>query len=269
MRTLLTLLLWLVASAAAAHKASDSYLTLERHGAEIAGQWDIALRDLDAAITLDANGDGEITWGEVRAKNTAITAYALSRLAVVSGDVACPLAAADALIDEHSDGAYAVLRLTGTCPKPEPNLTVDYRLLFDVDPTHRGLLQFVEDGRHHSVVFSADARTQNLGAGTPWQQLAAYAHEGVWHIWLGFDHILFLLSLLLPAVLLRREGAWRPAESFRGAFWDVARIVTAFTVAHSITLTLAALDVVALPSRWVESAIALSVVLAPVNTFEP
>jgi HupE/UreJ protein len=269
MRTLLTLLLLLLASAAAAHKPSDSYLTLERQGAEIRGRWDIALRDLDAAITLDANGDGEITWGEVRSKNAAIVAYALSRLNIASGQVACPLHVTDLLIDEHSDGAYAVLRIAGACPRPDSTLTADYRLLFDVDPMHRGLLQYVEDGRDRSVIFSAGARTQRLGAGTRWEQLVAYVHEGVWHIWLGFDHILFLLSLLLPAVLLRRGGGWQPAESFRDAFWDVARIVTAFTVAHSITLTLAALDLVALPSRWVESAIALSVVLAAANNVVP
>jgi hypothetical protein len=94
-------------------------------------------------------------------------------------------------------------------------------------------------------------------------------HEGVWHIWLGFDHILFLVSLLLPAVLVRRGGAWQSAAKFRDAFRDVARIVTAFTLAHSITLTLAALSIVSLPSRWVESAIALSVVLAALNNVFP
>jgi hypothetical protein len=269
MKPLLIALLLLVATAAAAHKPSDSYLTLEREGETVRGQWDIALRDLDAAITLDANGDGEITWGEVRAKRAAIVAYALSRLDVASDGTACPLEATDLLIDTHSDGAYAVLRVAGACPQPAPVLSVAYRLLFDVDPTHRGLLQYLEQGRAHSAIFSADARSQTLGAGTRWQQLAAYIHEGVWHIWLGFDHILFLLSLLLPAVLLRHGGAWRPAESFRGAFWDVAKIVTAFTVAHSITLTLAALEVVSLPSRWVESAIALSVALAAINNVFP
>jgi hypothetical protein len=269
MKSLLALLLCLVATGAIAHKPSDSYLTLERQGAAVQGRWDIALRDLDAATTLDANGDGEITWGEVRAKRAEIAAYALSRLDLASGGTACPLGAADALIDQHSDGAYAVLRLSAKCPQPGPALSVEYRLLFDIDPTHRGLLQYVEDGRTHSAIFSAEARAQTLGAGTAWQQLTAYVHEGVWHIWLGFDHILFLLSLLLPAVLLRRGGAWQPAESFRGAFWDVARIVTAFTVAHSITLTLAALNIVSLPSRWIESAIALSVVLAAINNVFP
>jgi len=269
MKTIVTLLLAFFAAAAFAHKASDSYLTLERNGAEIRGQWDIALRDLDAAITLDANGDGEITWGEVRAKGAAIRGYALSRLGLASSGAACPLHAGDVLIDEHSDGAYAVLRLGAQCPEADGLIAVDYRLLFDVDPTHRGLLQYIDRERNDSVIFATGARAQTLGAGTAWQQLLAYVREGMWHIWLGFDHILFLLSLLLPAVLSRRDGAWRPAESFRAAFWDVARVVTAFTLAHSITLSLAALEVVALPSRWVESAIALSVVLAAINNVFP
>ena len=61
-----------------AHKPSDAYLTLNRDGAALSGQWDVALRDLDNALTLDANGDDAITWGAVRAKHAAITAYARS-----------------------------------------------------------------------------------------------------------------------------------------------------------------------------------------------
>ena len=97
--------------------------------------------------------------------------------------------------------------------------------------------------------------------------------EGVWHIWIGFDHILFLLALLLTCVLVRSESngrpSWQGARQLRPALLDVVKIVTAFTVAHSITLTLAVLDVVTLPTRWVESAIALTVVLAGVNNLVP
>jgi len=82
---LLLLVLALVASPAIAHKASDAYLTIERDGAALHGQWDIALRDLDNALGLDANGDGDITWGEVRARHADIAAYALQRLDVSSG----------------------------------------------------------------------------------------------------------------------------------------------------------------------------------------
>jgi hypothetical protein len=93
--------------------------------------------------------------------------------------------------------------------------------------------------------------------------------EGVWHIWQGSDHILFLLSLLLPAVLWRDGQRWEGIERFRPAFINVVKIVTAFTIAHSLTLSLAALDVVRLPSRLVESAIASSVLLAALNNLWP
>jgi hypothetical protein len=271
MKRLLAGLLFALCSAAPAlaHKPSDAYLTLERRDAQVTAQWDIALRDLDNALSLDADGDGEITWGEVRARHRDIAAYALARLDVASGGATCPLAVTGQLIDRHSDGAYAVLRFAGECPQPGPALAVTYRLFFDLDPMHRGLLQYVDGEHNHSVIFSADARTHSLGAGTLWRQLTAYVHEGIWHIWLGFDHILFLVSLLLPAVLVRRDRTWVPGGSFRAAFFDVAKVVTAFTLAHSITLSLAVLGVVALPSRIVESAIALSVVLAALNNLFP
>jgi len=265
------LLALLLASGAAAHKPSDAYLTLVRDDSALTGRWDVALRDLDLALGLDANGDGEITWGEVRAQHDAIATLAMQRLSLSSGGEKCALRVTGLEIDSHTDGTYAVLNLAGGCPHPGPTLAVEYSLLFDLDPQHRGLLNFVEAGESRSVVFSAEHPRQVVGGetGGPLAQFATYLHEGVWHIWLGYDHILFLVSLLLPAVLVRREGRWQSVPDFSGAFWDVARVVTAFTVAHSITLTLAALGVVALPSRWVESAIALSVVLAALNNVFP
>jgi len=105
-----------------------------------------------------------------------------------------------------------------------------------------------------------------------WHTFVTYVGQGVWHIWIGFDHILFLVALLLPAVLWRQGGArghWVPAPAFRAAFWDVLKIVTAFTLAHSITLTLATLGWVSPPSRPVESLIAASVALAAANNLWP
>ena len=271
LRALALAVLLLAAGTAGAHKPSDAYLTVERDGAALRGQWDIALRDLDNAIGLDTDGDGDITWRELRARHDQISAYALQRLRIASAGETCPLAATGHLVDSHTDGAYAVLQFTGNCPQPGPTLAVAYRLFADIDPQHRGLLNYVEDGESRSVVFSVDTPERVVGgdSGGPLAQFAAYVHEGVWHIWLGFDHILFLLSLLLPAVLVRRDGRWQPKDSFRGAFIEVAKVVTAFTLAHSITLSLAALGVVSLPSRWVESAIALSVVLAALNNLFP
>lgn len=270
-RVLVLFLGALLAVSAFAHKPSDAYLTLNRDGTALTGQWDIALRDLDLALGLDANGDGEITWGEVKAKHAAIAAYTMQRLAVSSGGERCALRVTGHQIDTHTDGAYAVVNLAGNCAGAGPTLAIDYSLLHDLDPQHRGLLNFVEAGESHSVIFSADAPRKVVGGetGGPLAQFSAYVREGVWHISIGFDHILFLLSLLLPAVLVRRNGVWQAAPNFTTSFWDVFKIVTAFTVAHSITLTLAALGLITLPSRWVESAIALSVILAALNNVFP
>ena len=270
-RYLLLLVAALAATPALSHKASDAYLTLERDGTSLRGQWDIALRDLDNAIGLDANGDGDITWGEVRARHADIAAYALQRLAVSSGGERCALSATTHSIDTHTDGAYAVMAFAGKCPVAGPTLLIDYRLFGGLDPQHRGLLNLIENGKSRSVVFSADSPRRTVGGDTsgPWAQFATYLNEGVWHIWTGFDHILFLLSLLLPAVLVREHGRWRTSDSFRASLVEVAKVVTAFTVAHSITLTLAALSIVVLPSRLVESGIALSVVLAAMNNLYP
>ena len=260
---------------ALAHKASDSYLVLSVKGQQVTGQWDIALRDIDFAIGLDANSDGEITWGEVRARHSDISAWALGRLNVQRGGD-CTLQVAEHLVDTHTDGAYAVLRLTGTCPSGTQALAVNYRLLFEIDQLHRGLLRLDLDGVSHAAVLAPDTGvlTTKAGETSRLAQFGQYLVEGIWHIWIGFDHILFLLALLLPAVLVHAvtlggTRRWTGVVSFRVALTEVLWVVTAFTVAHSITLTLAALQIIELPSRVVESAIAASVVLAAANNLWP
>jgi hypothetical protein len=271
----LALPLLLAAPAAQAHKPSDSYLNLRVTAQGISGQWDIALRDLDVALGLDADGDGRITWGEVRARHADIAAFALARLQLQADGQTCTVQAGPQQVDEHTDGSYTVIPLQVQCAKPPTDsLSVAYTLFADIDPQHRGLLNLSTPGGTRTAVLGPQAATQSftVGAGAeagPLAQFVTYLREGVWHIWIGFDHILFLLSLLLPAVGTWRAGRWQAVSQLRVAVWDVLRIVTAFTVAHSITLSLATLGLVSLPSRLVESAIAASVVLAALNNVWP
>lgn len=261
----------LLSIGAHAHKPSDSYLILSVNDRAITGQWDIALRDLDFAIGLDANGDAEITWGEVRAKHAEIAAYAMARLQLSTAGQTCPARVTGHLIDEHTDGAYAVLRFSADCPAVLETLQARYALFFDIDPQHKGLLRLQYQGASSTGIFSPEKATQQFVLSKPskLRQFLDYGREGVWHIWIGFDHILFLLALLLPAVVYRKGKTWLAVSAFKPAFWSVLKIVTAFTVAHSITLTLATLGVISLPSRWVESTIAASVVVAALNNVFP
>ncbi len=260
-------------TSAFAHKPSDSYLTLEVSDGTMDGRWDIALRDLDYAVGLDEDGNGAVTWGELRARARAVDAYASARLAVRADGAPCAYVAKDHLVVEHSDGAYVVLRFGLACARgaAPTSIDVEYQLFFDVDPQHRGLLRVEGAGETRALTFSADRRTQHLDVHIPARssQFAGIVGVGIHHIWEGYDHLLFLLALLLPAVLRRDGERWQPVARFRPALWDVLRIVTAFTVAHSITLSLAALDVVRLPSRFTESAIAASVVVVALNNVFP
>jgi hypothetical protein len=130
-------------------------------------------------------------------------------------------------------------------------LNIHYQLLFDIDAQHRGLVHV-----HGQTLIARDGSpvTATLGEST---SIRSFVRLGVWHIWRGIDHILFLLCLLLPAV-------WR-RESSKEVAREVFEIVTAFTLAHSITLVISAVGLVTLPSRFVETAIALSVVAAALN----
>jgi hypothetical protein len=277
MRALVCMIVLACAGAAHAHKPSDSYLSISVDGSTLRGQWDIALRDLDFAIGLDSNGDGEITWGEVRVRHADIAAYALARLTAGFDGASCVLRATEHLVDRHSDGAYAVMRFEGQCARAGQDLELGYNLFFDLDPQHKGLLRLEYAGATRTAIFSPQTARQRFELTRPSRlaQFIDYGREGVWHIWQGFDHILFLLSLLLPAVLIARprdygaRAGWRAVERFKPAFWDVFQIVTAFTIAHSITLSLAALGVITLPTRLTESAIALSVILAALNNIYP
>ncbi|TQF16915.1 HupE/UreJ family protein [Myxococcus llanfairpwllgwyngyllgogerychwyrndrobwllllantysiliogogogochensis] len=266
-------LLVLLPAIALAHKPSDSYLHLERAAHGFNGRWDVALRDLDTVLGLDSNGDGALAWGEVRTRQEDIARHVLSRLSLGTAGMPCPTTAeGDLRVARHSDGAYAVLDFRAACPVEPSMLTLDYTLLFDRDPQHRGVVQVTGEQGQGTLILSASRHAVEIPLArlSAWSHFGGMVHSGVEHIWAGLDHLLFLLALLLPSVLRRSPtGGWEPVDRFGPALRDVVKVVSAFTVAHSLTLSVAALGLVSLPSRLVESAIAVSVILAAANNVFP
>lgn len=149
---------------------------------------------------------------------------------------------------------HATVQLTYSWPRPLQNLTIRYDLFPVSVATASCLATIVRGGSVQTFVFTPQSATLDLGAGwaTFFARVGSFVVLGIEHILTGYDHILFLLSLLMLGGTLR----------------SLVRVVSAFTAAHSITLSLAALNVISLPGRWVESAIALSiVVVAAENVF--
>ena len=136
----------LAAPAAFAHSASDAYLTLDVVAAPrggdtvIRGQWDVALRDLDFVLGLDADGDGDITWRELRPRQAAIDRYAYTAIGARADGKPCTLRPTSQRVSQRADGAYAALAFEMTCKGAPSKVTLDYRLFFAVDPSHRCIL---------------------------------------------------------------------------------------------------------------------------------
>lgn len=258
----------LVGGIAFAHKGSDAYWTLTASGAELGGQLDVALVDLHAANGLDDDRDGQLTWAEVRAHEAALGKWLSGQLALEQAGAECPLELFELAAIRHSDGTYASWKVRARCEAEVRQVTAKYDALFDVDAQHRGLLR-VAGGEW--VAFSNSNRTRavEFTAQAPSHQFVTALLEGMHHLAIGWDHLCFLFALLLPSVLRRRERAWLPRETLKEILLEVTKVVTAFTVAHSVTLGLAAFGLLAPNPAFVEVAIALSVVLAAANTLFP
>jgi hydrogenase/urease accessory protein HupE len=150
---------------------------------------------------------------------------------------------------------YAVVIIDYEMESPSANLTVNYGVFFDDnDPSHVNYVKISMDGKQREFVFSSSTREYHTGEATFLQKAKQFLLLGLEHIFTGYDHILFVISLLFGAMTIRR----------------LLSLITAFTVAHSVTLALATLEIIHLPAKLVESAIALSIVyVALQNIFTP
>ncbi|MEJ0005279.1 MAG: HupE/UreJ family protein [Steroidobacteraceae bacterium] len=266
---LVTLLSW--AGAVQAHIASNGFLVAHVNDQEIAGSVELAVRDVELAIGVDTNHDGKVTWGELRSNAPQLLQYVGQHLFLAAQENACALNLGALQINDRVDGSYAWLPFTAHCPSAVQRLSIRYSMMDDIDPSHRGLLTLTAGKVTQSAVLGGPDPQAAFSVYAPsnWRTFAEYLNAGIWHIWSGIDHLLFLLSLLLPAVLIRRRKHWAPVTAARPAVSSILKVVTAFTLAHSITLTLAALDVVRIPSRITESVIAASIIIAALNNIFP
>ena len=265
----LLVLLALLGGPVFAHTLSVSHLDIAvpKNGGDLQVELDLALRDLALTLPLDANRDEQVTWGELTAIRIPLQGLVDRQLTLATAAGTCTLIPSGLATRTYDDGVYATVQMSARCPS-QGALWIDYALLFDRDPQHRALITVSRNGSVTSAIARPHApRVQVPLVGR--NPFLDFVREGIHHILIGYDHLAFLVSLLLPAALVRVGSRWQPSPALRGSIWHVLGIVTAFTVAHSITLTLAALDLVTPASRWVEAAIAASVLLAALNNVSP
>ena len=244
-------------------------------------QLEVTLQEVMAIFDVDANGDGRVLTDEYSlVDKTALATYVVNRINVNVDGQKCLLEITSHEIVEHAAGDFIRFPVKNSCEKVEQEISVNYHLFFDQNPYHQGTLTIIQPQQSSLLYFWEDQRTHTLLIENNNFLMTFFRSVvlGFEHIWIGLDHLLFLLCLILPSVLvLVRAGApegrfhyWKPAQSLSVVMFDVTKVITAFTVAHSLTLVLSVMNWVPVPPSWgVEVAIALTVILVALNNLFP
>jgi hypothetical protein len=259
-----------------AHAHAQSYAFLRVDVVDdhhVKGQLELAVRDLDLLYDLDADGDGKVTWGEVRQRESQLGFLVVENLSMGPIEETCKLSPGPIAIDMRGGENYVIIPFSGPCGSLGNELTIAYDVMFSVDAQHRALVE-VKNGevsREGQLTQDRMSRDFNFEDESNFEVFASFVGNGMEHIWTGYDHMLFLVTLLLSAVVTRspKDGRWQPVKTLPEALWPTTYIVTAFTIAHSITLSAAVFNLVELPPVFVECAIAASVAAAAINNLYP
>lgn len=214
-------------------------------------------KSLDYKLKLDLTELGHALNKETNQKelidNKIVQEYINSHIKLYTDSERVEGSVAKTDIEMIKERPYAVINLAYNIEHKPEKLVVEYNMfLDDSDPSHANFATVSMDGKQQEKILSYESRELEIGEKGFWQNAEQFVVLGLEHIFTGYDHILFVISLLFGAKTIRH----------------ILTLVTAFTIAHSITLALATFDIVQLPSRFVESAIALSIIyVALINIF--
>jgi HupE / UreJ protein len=272
-RFLIIFLLYLLTvNLASAHQLSTAYANMElNEQGLIKGELQIRLYDLEQSLQVDVDSDGKLRWSELQTQSTAIHEYLVNHLSINRSQQPCGVALSDKWqIDSHFNESYLLIPFRAQC-STDGIITINYSAIFAEDTNHKLLLSLRDNNSVSQRVLDDTQRQlewstveENL-----WQSFFEFVYQGIVHIAIGLDHVLFLISLLLVSPLYYRNKKWLPEENTRQVIANTVWLVTAFTLAHSITLSATALGVIPLSSRWVEVIIAVSVLFVAINTLFP
>ncbi len=256
-----------------AHQPGMSYLWLQVNEDGLEGRIDMAVADLNRVTGLNISEEA----GLDAEQRQVIADYLQAHYSI--GDEAgnYPISYVDYNFFPDFEDILEIFYVVDA-PLPVPDrLEISYSAVMHEDAAHRGGFHFENnyktglEGNYYKKAHifgpGREAASFNLLGDTWFQQFFNFAREGVIHIWIGLDHVLFLVTLLLTSVVVRKGGLWQPREGLRSAIWNVVAVVTVFTVAHSITLAMAMKGWIELPSRLIESVIALSILIVVLDNF--
>jgi len=271
---------------ALAHPMPNSLIDLEVGETSIAARLTIPLIELGLALQRGLSGDATAL---TAADKALVAQYIAAHTAVATPDGAAWTIAIDdvSIVVDHSVGPYADAVVLMTLAPPEGtsvrHFTLNYDAVLGRVVTHAAVVSVhqdwfsgqIEGGETLGVIQVNPVNgvvaplAVSLSEGSYWYGFVSTLGLGASHIAEGTDHLLFLLTLLLPAPLLAAGGRWKAQASMRATLVSIATIVTAFTVGHSIALLVATLYRLQLPQQPIEVLIALTILVSAIHALHP
>ena len=242
-----SLFLLLVPVGLRAHPISVALAEIKVEGGQVRWRLHIPAPDMDRFFSIDANENGFLDPPELSRAEARVHEYLARKVKVFDDGRELPATFGPLQLWSDPDGNPYV-ETTATFPLPDSGLrrlTLQCDLLRELSAGYQTVAWITVAGRTAQLVFQRGEpyETSFAESGHMLASIAAFVQMGVMHIFTGYDHIAFLLGVVLMG----------------GSFKTIIKIVTAFTVGHSITLALATFNLVAIPGRIVESGIALSI----------
>ncbi|MEO0756748.1 MAG: HupE/UreJ family protein [Cyanobacteria bacterium J06648_16] len=267
-------------SGAIAHNTGQSYLYFQIAEDTVTARAEIPVLDLNEVADLGLPTDKKIHGEDIKPSLDRIQDYVSKHLSIGCEPQTCEAVFQDYDFLNTTFSQFLQLNYVVEGFEQLPDaLQVQYDVILPEKPQHTNLLLIEENWKTGTfgnesnalLVFNQPGQVQTLdiSSGSLFQGFVGVVKLGIEHIVEGIDHVLFLVALLLPSVLRRQDDRWHPVGKFSTAFIYIIKIATAFTVAHSLTLGLATLGIVQVPSRLVESIIAASIGLVAVDIFIP
>jgi HupE / UreJ protein len=253
-----------------AHQTGNSYLIITESTGQLQVEFDFIARDLDNLLSVDCKpAEISLLPENLQAMQACITQALQKSLHLQIDEQDLPLAFNSQSVVMHSDGLYVRQQFTSSeVPQDAKFLVIKYEFFTQKEQSGRAFVKIELRNEEISSVVDQNQPIQRfaLGDAKRWSTIGLFTREGARHIWEGTDHLLFLLSLLLPGLMLTIQPAqsksngnsWTDSPALRFAL----KVITAFTIAHSITLAFSVFGWVSLPEKWIESMIAFSIMVS-------
>lgn len=269
MRHLLFVLLCLTSLSCFSHQFSTANLTMKQVSDNThEGYLTLSVQDLQQTLSLDPNSDGALTWGEIHSSRSVINSYLNKNFHIESNQESCNIIWSESisLMDSYGE-TLLKLPLNINCSGP---LNLAYTAFFGTTSDHKLLVNWeLTQGSVQAIVENPEQKISLKASSQPiWDTFVFYLYQGMIHIWIGLDHVLFIVALLLHFAWNHSRTRQNPVSNTGNNQFKLKPLIlliTGFTIAHSITLTLTALDWISVSSKWAEVGIAISVAYSALN----